>query len=134
MENNKTYYAVNLKAPKEIFVRIENQFCFAITSFQLIVNNCPPEIFNAVSANNDGLNDTFFIEGLQNIFINFQLEIYNRWGRLIWTGNNSIPNWDGKVDNAVGNDYAPEGTYYYILNLNDPDYTKPLTGYLYLTR
>ena len=35
---------------------------------------------------------------------------------------------------SVGPDDAPEGTYYYILYLNDPDYTEPLTGYLYLTR
>jgi gliding motility-associated-like protein len=130
---NTTSYEA-LTTPKEIFIRVENQFCYAITSFQLITNNCPPEIFNAVSANNDGLNDSFFIEGLRDIFTNFQLEIYSRWGRLIWTGNNAIPNWDGKVDKAIGNENAPEGTYFYILNLNDPDYTKPLTGYLYLTR
>uniref|UniRef100_UPI00404B753C T9SS type B sorting domain-containing protein n=1 Tax=Flavobacterium sp. TaxID=239 RepID=UPI00404B753C len=130
---NTTNYEA-LTTPKEIFIRIENDFCFAVTSFQLITNNCPPEVFNAVSANNDGLNDTFFIEGLRNIFTNFQLEIYNRWGRLIWTGNNSLPNWNGKIDKAIGNENAPEGTYYYILNLNDPNYSKPLTGYLYLTR
>lgn len=130
---NTTSYEA-LTTPKEIFIRVKNQFCYAITSFQLITNNCPPEIFNAVSANNDGLNDSFFIEGLRDIFTNFQLEIYSRWGRLIWTGNNAIPNWDGKVDKAIGNENAPEGTYFYILNLNDPDYTKPLTGYLYLTR
>jgi gliding motility-associated-like protein len=130
--NTTSYEAVS--TPKEIFVRIENEFCYAVTSFLLVTNNCPPEIFNAVSANNDGLNDTFFIEGLYNIFTNFELQIYSRWGRLIWTGNNAIPNWDGKVDKAIGYENAPEGTYFYILNLNDPDYDKPLTGYLYLTR
>ena len=130
---NTTSYEA-LTTPKEIFIRIENEFCYSITSFQLKTNNCPPEVFNAVSANNDGLNDAFFIEGLRDVFTNFQLEIYSRWGRLIWTGNNAIPDWDGKVDKAIGYENAPEGTYYYILNLNDPDYSKPLTGYLYLTR
>ena len=130
--NTTNYEAVT--TPKEIFIRIENEFCYSITSFNLLTRNCPPEVFNAVSANNDGLNDDFFIEGLRDIFINFKLEIYNRWGRHIWTGDNSIPNWDGKVAKSVGPDDAPEGTYYYILYLNDPDYTEPLTGYLYLTR
>ena len=130
--NTTNYEAIT--TPKEIFVRIENEFCYSITSFNLLSRNCPPEVFNAVSANNDGLNDGFFIEGLRDIFINFKLEIYNRWGRHIWTGDNSIPDWDGKVAKSIGLDDAPEGTYYYILYLNDPDYTEPLTGYLYLTR
>ena len=45
-----------------------------------------------------------------------------------------MPDWDGKVKKSVGPDDAPDGTYYYILYLNDPDYNEPLTGYLYLTR
>ncbi|WP_430401028.1 gliding motility-associated C-terminal domain-containing protein [Flavobacterium sp.] len=137
LNSNEIFNTTNYEAvttPKEIFVRIENEFCYSITSFNLLSRNCPPEVFNAVSANNDGLNDGFFIEGLRDIFINFKLEIYNRWGRHIWTGDNSIPDWDGKVAKSVGPDDAPEGTYYYILYLNDPDYTEPLTGYLYLTR
>ncbi len=137
LSTNEIFNTTNYEAlttPKEIFIRIENEFCYSITSFNLKTRNCPPEVFNAVSANNDGLNDGFFIEGLHDIFINFKLEIYNRWGRHIWTGNNSMPDWNGKVSKSVGPDDAPEGTYYYILYLNDPDYDEPLTGYLYLTR
>lgn len=137
LNTNEIFNSTNYEAittPKEIFVRIENEFCYSITSFNLLTRNCPPEVFNAVSANNDGLNDVFFIEGLRDIFVNFKLEIYNRWGRHIWTGDNSLPDWDGKIKESIGPDDAPEGTYYYILYLNDPDYREPLTGYLYLTR
>lgn len=137
LDINEIFNTTNYEAittPEEIFIRIENEFCYSVTSFNLRTRNCPPEVFNAVSANNDGLNDTFFIEGLHDIFVNFKLEIYNRWGRHIWTGDNSLPDWDGKVAKSVGPDDAPEGTYYYILYLNDPDYNEPLTGYLYLTR
>jgi gliding motility-associated-like protein len=137
LNSNEIFNTTNFEAlttPKEIFVRIENEFCYSITSFNLLTRNCPPEVFNAVSANNDGLNDVFFIEGLRDIFVNFKLEIYNRWGRHIWTGDNSLPDWDGKVAKSVGPDDAPAGTYYYVLYLNDPDYNEPLTGYLYLTR
>ncbi len=118
--------------PKEIFVRVDNENCFAITSFSLFTNNCPPTVFNAVSANGDGSNDTFFIEGLRDVFVNFNLEIYNRWGKLVWAGNNEKEDWDGTVPNGIGGEKAPEGTYYYILKLNDPDYPNPLVGYLYL--
>jgi len=130
--NLSNYEAVT--TPKEIYIRIEENGCFAIMSFVLLTNNCPPIIYNAVSANNDGLNDTFFIEGIRDVFVNFEVLIYNRWGKHIWTGNNSKPNWNGYIEGGVGSKQAPEGTYFYILYLNDPDYNKPYTGYLYLTK
>ena len=117
--------------PKTIWVRIENENgCYSITSFLLLTKNCPPIVYNAVSPNNDGLNDIFFIKGLRNIFLNFHLEVYNRWGRLLWTGNNNTPDWNGKAENSIDGERVPSGTYYYILHLNDPDYPDALTGYL----
>ncbi len=132
---NPTNYTTQI-TPKEIFIRVENATCFAITSFTLFTKNCPPSVYNYVSANNDNLNDTFVIDGLRNIFLNFELEIYNRWGRLIWTGNNETQNWDGFSNQGkrLDNGKLPEGTYYYILNLNDVDYLNPLYGWLYFTR
>ena len=103
------------------------------TSFNLLTRNCPPTIYNAVSANNDFSNDAFFIDGLRDIFVNFELEIYSRWGKHLWTGNQNKPDWDGTVPYGIGSQKATAGTYYYILYLNDPDYPEPLTGYLYLT-
>ena len=122
--------------PNEIFIRIENQHCFAITSFLLQTKNCPPTVYNYVSNNNDGANDSFFIDGLRNVFMNFELEIYNRWGTLIWTGNNNTPDWDGVATNGLRLDSSnvPEGTYFYILNLNDADFPDPLIGWLYFRK
>lgn len=129
--NSSNYDA--LTTPKEIFVRIDNG-CFSVTSFQLLTENCPPIIYNAVSPNGDGSNDTFFIDGLRDIFVNFELLIYNRWGKHLWTGNNNKADWNGYVEDGVGSTLAPAGTYFYILNLNDPNYKEPLTGYLYINR
>lgn len=129
--NSSNYNAVT--TPKEIFVRIDNG-CFSITSFLLQTENCPPIVYNAVSPNSDGSNDAFFIDGLRDIFVNFELLIYNRWGKLLWTGNNNKADWNGYVDEGIGSSLAPSGTYYYILYLNDSNYPDPLTGYLYLNR
>lgn len=132
--NTTNYLATT--TPKEIFIRVENENCFAITSFMLNVRNCPPTVYNYVSPNNDNYNETFFIKGLRDIFVNFELEVYNRWGRLVWQGNNQTNDWDGfstkgfKLDNEL----SPKGTYYYLLFLNDPDYPQPLTGFLYLEK
>ena len=130
--NNTSNYEA-FYTPKEIFIRIEDENCYSITSFNLLTRNCPPTIYNAVSANNDFSNDAFFIDGLRDIFVNFELEIYSRWGKHLWTGNQNKPDWDGTVPDGIGNQKAAAGTYYYILYLNDPDYPDPLTGFLYLT-
>lgn len=123
---------VAMPTPKEIFVRVFNEHCFSITSFLLTTRNCPPTVYNFVSANTDSYNDTFFIDGLRDIFLNFKVEIYSRWGRLLWIGNQNTENWDGLVKDGVGNKNAPDGTYFYLLFLNDIDYPEPLRGFLYL--
>ncbi len=128
--NTTNYLATT--TPKEIFIRIDNQNCYSITSFLLTTRNCLPKVYNYVSANNDGYNDEFFIDGLLTIFLNFKIEIYNRWGRLIWTGNADSGFWKGQVLNGIGTEKAPDGTYYYLIFLNDKDHPEPLKGYLYL--
>ena len=133
--NTSSYIA--LITPKTIFIRIENSGgCYSITSFELTTKNCPPVVYNFVSADNDGYNDTFHIEGLKDIFLNHKISIYNRWGKLVWTGNNNSNEWDGIANNGllIDDNQIPSGTYYYIIELNDTDYQEPLTGYLYLTK
>jgi gliding motility-associated-like protein len=122
--------------PQTIFVKVDNGICFNTTSFLLTTKNCPPTIYNFVSANNDFINDIFYIKGLRDIFMNFNLHIYNRWGTLVWTGNNNTPDWDGYANKGtlLDNSAIPAGTYFYVLDLNDKDYLNPLAGYLYLTR
>lgn len=131
---HNTHHYFSDQSPKEIFVRVGDANCYTVTSFILTTYNCPPVIYNAVSANGDGLNDTFFIEGLRTIFTKFELFIYNRWGKLVWQGDHNSDDWNGLIKDGIGNELAPEGTYFYILKLNDPDYTDALTGFLYLTR
>ena len=133
ISNTSTFEAIT--TPKTIWVRMENtDGCVTITSFLLKSINCQLIIHNAISPNNDGLNDTFYIAGLRDIYVHFKLEVYNRWGRLIWTGDQNKPDWNGKAEHAVGNEDTPGGTYYYILYLNDPNYPDPITGYLLLKR
>jgi gliding motility-associated-like protein len=129
--SNTTNY-VAIATPKEIFVKINNENCYSITSFLLKTKNCPPTVYNYISANNDTYNDNLTIDGLYDIFLNFKIEIYNRWGRLIWTGNHNTDKWSGQVKDAIGSENAPDGTYFYLLFLNDIDYPKPLSGYLFL--
>jgi len=123
------------ETPKKLYIRLETNPCSSITSVDLEVRNCPPIVYNFISANEDGFNDFFFIDGLRNIFLNFQIEIYNRWGHLIWKGNQNTEDWRGEVSEEVkwNGDISADGTYFYLLFLNDLDYPKPLQGFLYIT-
>ncbi len=111
-----------------IYVRVENDSCFEIYQFQLTTYNCPPVIPQGFSPNNDTLNDWFNIQGLYNIFTNHRLKIYNRYGNCIYIGNNDKP-WNGRTNNG---NLVPIGTYYYVLNLNNPNYNKPFVGWVYV--
>lgn len=128
---NTSNYTANA-TPTEIFVRIEDENCFSVTSFLLTTRNCPPIIYNYISANADGYNDVFTIDGLDNIFLNYRIEIYNRWGKIIWTGNPNTEKWNGIAMNGISTEKVPDGTYFYLLFLNDPNYPKPLSGFVFL--
>lgn len=126
----------NLSSPQTIFIRVENNDCFQIISFDLTIKNCLPIIIitgNGVSPNGDGLNDTLVIEGVTNIFEHHELKIFNRYGTLIFEGGYENP-WDGKSNRGINNvgDLLPVATYYYVIDLKDENYPDKLTGWVYL--
>lgn len=125
---------INLSDPQKIYVRVDNANCYQITSFDLVTINCPPWIPTGFSPNGDGVNDEFEISGLLTIFENFELKIYNRYGTLIYMGGEKKGFWDGISNEGINNQgkLLPVGTYYYVLHLNDPNFKKPLLGWVYM--
>lgn len=124
-------------SPQEIFVRLSNTECYSIGSFMLYTKNCPPQTYNYITPNGDGINDSFFVEGLRGIFLNFKMTIYNRWGALVWQGDNSKADWDGVASETKVGEHdttVPAGTYYFVLELNDPDYPEPIVGWVYVSK
>jgi gliding motility-associated-like protein len=125
---------INTSDPQEIFVRLENDICFAISSFFIITENCEPFIPQGFSPNGDGMNDEFEITGLLNVFPDFELLIYSREGNLIYKGYQKDGFWDGFTNEGLlfdGN-LVPTGLYYYVLHLNDPQYPKAFISYVYI--
>jgi gliding motility-associated-like protein len=81
---------------------------------------------NVFTPNGDGMNDLFVIENLE-YFPNSRLEIFNRWGNLVYSSEDYQNNWDG------GNQKT--GTYYYIFYPNDPSgKSKIQKGFITLIR
>lgn len=124
----------NTQNSQTIYLRVEIDDCFEFFTFKLEVENCPPVIPQGFSPNNDNYNDWFNIQGLYNVFDKHQLLIYNRYGSLIFEGNNNTK-WEGIANRGLlkTNTILPTGTYYYILYLNDPKF-KTQVGWVYLNR
>jgi gliding motility-associated-like protein len=97
------------------------------------VNFCGiPEGF---SPNGDNINDKFVIPEIAINYPNFNIEVYNRWGNMVFKGNASTPDWDGfsNQSGTLGDGVLPVGVYFYILNYNDGATTSE-QGKLYLSR
>ena len=67
----------------------------------------------AFSPDGDGINDYFNVVG-QGL-TNYTIEIYNRWGQMVFKSNDMSVKWDGNFRNKK----APAGTYVYKVNSVD---------------
>ncbi|WP_240625480.1 gliding motility-associated C-terminal domain-containing protein [Spirosoma pollinicola] len=83
------------------------------------------------SPNGDGINDKFVIQRLP-VDLTAQIEVYNRWGHLVYRNPNYKNDWDGTINQGVSVNVAkeglPDGTYYYQIRLSDGrEYVRFLT-------
>jgi len=83
--------------------------CEQITIFIVDFNKIDfPSAFSPV--NSLGINDTFKALTPDNcpfLFETYNLQIWNRWGELVFETNNSLVGWDGQFNNQL----AQNGTY-----------------------
>lgn len=92
------------------YLAVSNGVCADIDSVTVTVNiDLVTDFPNAFSPNGDGDNDVFEIDHLDQ-FPDFKLEIYNRWGNLLYTQTDPASFWDGRNN---GKD-MPVATYYFI--------------------
>jgi gliding motility-associated-like protein len=105
-------------------------------TYSITVKSCAiidffiPEGF---SPNGDGINDVFFIRGI-DIYPANKFAIFNRWGDKVFESSPYQNTWDGKAQKGirVGSDELPIGIYFYVLDLGDN--SKILKGTIYLNR
>ena len=102
-----------------------------------VIKDKPLTIYNGVSADGDGHNDYFKIDGIEYYPKN-NLKIFNRWGVLVYEkdGYSNEAPFDGYSNGraAISADSKlPQGTYYYILEYEDSDdQSHTEKGWLYL--
>ena len=77
---------------------------------------------NAFTPNGDGYNDRFRVAGGRSDIHLEEMQIYNRWGQIVFTASNLAvsdigASWDGNFRGTP----SPAGTYLYIIRLILPD-------------
>lgn len=128
-----TYYGYDLSSVTD---------CISDSVLEVTVSltECDPAEYaffipDGFSPNGDNVNDTFRIPDIEYLYPDYTLEIFNRYGNVMFKGNANKPNWDGRNSEAAGfgDGIAPNGVYFYIVNFNK-DNRKAQQGRLYLNR
>jgi len=119
----ETYYAIET----------DSNGCSSTNPLEITVNldACDVKIYDGFSPSGDGTNETFKLGNLKDLYPNFSVEFYNRWGNLVYTANASKPDWNGRLKGD--GDLAPAGVYYFIIYFNKNS-RKPIQRRLYLSR
>ncbi|MEP2025350.1 MAG: gliding motility-associated C-terminal domain-containing protein [Reichenbachiella sp.] len=111
-------FSTNDSENKYIRVRAESLNVipeFSYSNIILTELNTTMFLPNVFTPDNDGLNDRFVAKG-PKVF-NFELEVYSRWGALIFTTTDNFNGWDGRINDKE----APEGTYIYKIYFEDAE-------------
>ncbi|WPP49752.1 tandem-95 repeat protein [Catalinimonas niigatensis] len=80
-------------------------------------------IYKGFSPNNDGKNELWLIDGIENYPDN-TVQIFNRWGNKVYEVkgyNNRDRAWssESSLGLVLGDAQVPDGTYFYIIDLKD---------------
>lgn len=114
----QTTPSISIVQPGRYYATVTVNGCAA--SDTITVNNdCYINIPNVFTPNGDGLNDYFFPrEYLSRGLTAFRMEIYNRWGQLIFeTSSLDGAGWDGRFNNTE----QPVGVYVYVIDTTFKD-------------
>jgi len=120
--------------PETLWVEVtDNKGCVGadtmileVCDIYLLFTNIP----NTITPDNNGQNDRWVIPNIE-LFPDAVLEIFDRWGRLIYRTNDVYNNpWNGE---SLAGKEMPMDAYYYVLDINDSRAT-PLTGYVNVIR
>lgn len=86
-------------------------------------------IFTAVTPNGDGKNETFYVGEIERYPDN-RLQVFNRWGNLVYETRGYLNDWRG----TYNGDPLPDGAYFYLLDVTDGGKTKTYNGYIEIIR
>lgn len=92
----------------------------------------PVYVPSSFTPNNDGFNDAFFIEGVEPR--GYRLEVYNRWGVLIFYSEDPNEPWIGNNQRENSDYFVPDGVYVWRLRYEMRDGPRLKEGTVTLIR
>jgi gliding motility-associated-like protein len=94
------------------FVNVKDDWGCILPDTIVVGDLCSPWVSfpTAFSPNGDGVND-FFRPAYKNEFDTYHLQVYNRWGELVFSSSSPKSGWDGVYKDAA----QPMGVYIYKL-------------------
>lgn len=133
LRDKATYYGFDLSVVTSCIS--DNYLGVTVSLF-----DCNPDEYaffipDGFSPNGDNVNDTFRIPDIEFLYPDYTLEIFNRYGNVMFKGDRNKPNWDGRNSESVGfgDGIVPNGVYFYVVNFNKNN-RRPQQGRLYLNR
>ncbi len=83
--------------------------------------DCLPAFYTGITPNADNFNDYWHIDNAE-FFTDKTVEIFNRYGGLVWETNN-YDNLNDRFDGVHQNgEPLPDGTYFYIAKFDNSNY------------
>ncbi|MEM9024514.1 MAG: gliding motility-associated C-terminal domain-containing protein, partial [Bacteroidota bacterium] len=102
---------------------VDGNGCFGFDTVR--VNVLSIDVISGFTPDGNGINDTWVLSELIEQFPDLVVEVYNRYGQLLFQSSNGYPvPWDGTFEGSK----LPVGTYYYYIDLKDSRIADPLTG------
>ena len=114
----ETTPSINVSEPGHYWVTVTIDGCSS-TDTLWVKNDCYMNVPNVFTPNGDGMNDYFFPRGMLTMGLtSFSMNIYNRWGQLVFQTNSlDGAGWDGKFNDVS----QPEGVYVYVIDAKFKD-------------
>ncbi len=128
--DNEDYYVSNSDANGCESTRVQ----YVADILAIGEGTCDIGISDGVSDNGDGTNDQLELGGLPSAFPEFEIQIFNRYGNVVYRGGVNTPLFSGSSNTGSNNGkQLPTGVYFYVFNPNSPN-ASPIDGNFYLSR
>lgn len=131
-EDCNFFYEFTQSGYMDVYQTVVNEYgCLDVAHGQVAVEGFLFYVPNSFTPNGDGINDVF-----QPVFTgisSYKIEIYNRWGDVIFASEDPHEPWLGNVDG--GEHFAEDGVYLYHIVVSDLlFYPREFQGHITLMR
>jgi gliding motility-associated-like protein len=114
VDNNTDSVRLGLVTGEYSVVITDSNKCNLSLSVVIEEDTCNVNVYDALTPNSDGINDTWIIDGIQYYPDNL-VQVFDKIGDLVYEKMSYNNTWGGEGKNGG---LLPDGTYYYVIKIN----------------